>query len=279
MFDKLVGQGWKSKKNTCMNKKIFTEKLIVATSQYFTTEHTRKLYLSLKNDNVPFTFLVFFDGTPKNKIMDLLDIVDLSIIHKGGIHSLTEIGNCLLNLAKGTDAEWLLYSDNDFEYKTGSLKSMLKLIDYYDAISPVKIDHDIEKFKNYNSNETFIDVIGWNDCAWLVNLDKIPWNPYDRFYGPLGFEDAPLQFQLWKNGIRFAVASQAVAFHHCSQDTPYCFTPEEREKYSKEWDKKAEYFKNNNGPSARWFFDNVIMNKEAVERFGFPVYIISESKK
>lgn len=262
-----------------MNKKIFTEELIVATSQYYTTEQTRKLYLSLKNDGIPFTFLVLFDGTPKDKIMDLMDIVDLSITHKKGIHSLPEIDNCLLDLAKTTDAKYYLYSSNDFEYRKGALTSLMAQIKDFDAISPVKIDHDRERFERYSSDEKPIEVVGWNDCAWLVKLDKIPWNPYDRFYGPLGFEDAPLQYRLWKSGVRFGVDPQAVAFHYCSIDTPHCFTPEDRARFSAEWDQKAEYFQTHNGPSAKWFFKNAVKNKEAIDRFGFPVYIIPKETK
>ena len=256
-----------------MNKKIFTENLIVATSQFYTVEQTRVLYNSLKEDGIPFTFLVFFDGTPKEKIMQLMDIVDLSIIHKEGIHSLPEIDNCLMNLAKTTDANYYLYSSNDLEYKKGSLVSMMTQIKDFDVVSPVKIDHDRERFQKYSSNEAPIEVVGWGDCGWLLRLDKISWSPYDRFYGPLGFEDAPLQYRLWKEGVRFVVDPQAVAFHYCSVDTPHCFTPEKRKEYSDEWGVKAKYFKRKNGPSAEWFFDNAVMNKEAIKQFGYPVYI------
>lgn len=257
-----------------MNKKIFSKEVIVATSQYFATDFTRKLFNSLVNDDIIFSFLVLFDGTPINKINELSDIVDIGLIFKEPIHSLPEIGNCLINAAKATDAKYFLYSDNDFEYKKGSLVSMLSYFNRFDVISPIKIDHDRYKFDNYSSDDKAIEVVGWNDCAWLIKLDKISYNPYDRFYGPLGFEDAPLQFKLWQEGIKFAVDPKAVAFHSCSQDTKFCFSQEDRAKYSKEWDFKAKYFRENNGEKAEWFFQNAIMNAEAIKQFGFPVYII-----
>lgn len=257
-----------------MQKKIFSEKIIVVTSQYFTTELTRRLFESLKQDNVKFTFLVLFDGTPLEKILDLSDIVDISIISKQEIHSLPEIFNILHNTAKSTDAEYLLYSDNDIEYKKGSLASIFSLIDKYDVVSPVKIDDDREKFDTYYSEEKPTEVIGWNDSAWFVKLDKIRFSPFDRDYGPFGFEDALVQFQLYRDNASFVVDNQAVAFHHCSQDTAYCFTRENRKKYSQEWDLKAETFVKNNGEKGKWFLDNVIKNAEGVKRFGFPVYIL-----
>jgi hypothetical protein len=256
-----------------MDKKIFSEKIIVATSQYITTDYTRRMIESIKQDNIDFTSLVVYDGTPLDKILDLNDIVDLSVSIKKGVHSLPELNNIIVNIAKSTDAEYLLYSDNDFEYKQGSFASMCSLLRKYDVISPVKIDHDKNKFNSYFSNEDPTEVIGWNDCAWFIKLDKLSYNPFDRKYGPLGFEDAPLQFRLWKEGVSFVVDNRAVAFHHCSQDTPYCFTPEDREKYSKEWDLKAKYFIESNGPSAQWFFDNVIKNSEAIKEFGYPVFV------
>lgn len=256
-----------------MYKKIFSEEIIVATSQYFATDFTRKLFSSLSNDNIRFTFLILFDGTSIDKINELSDIVDIGLVFKKPIHSLPEIGNCIVNTAKATDAKYLLYSDNDFEYRKGSFSSMFSYLGKFDVVSPVKIDHDYNKFENYFSDSEAIEVIGWNDCAWLIKLDMISYNPYDRFYGPLGFEDAPLQFKLWQDGIKFAVDPKAVAFHHCSQDTQFCFSQEDREKYSKEWDLKAKYFRENNGEKAEWFFQNAIMNAEAIKRFGFPVYI------
>lgn len=256
-----------------MDKKVFTEKIIVATSQYYTTESTRRLFNSLKQDGIPFTFLVVFDGTSREKIKSLEDIADISIVFKTEIHSLPELFNSIINVVKGTDAQFLFYTDNDLEYKEGSFKSMVSLLGMFDIISPVKIDHDRKKFDEYFSAEDPVEVIGWNDCAWFSDLSKIPFNAYDRFYGPIGFEQEPLQFKLWKDSLSFAVDRRAIAFHYCSQDTPFCFNPEDRKKYSDEWDKKAEYFKNNNGPSAKWFFDNVVMNAEAIRQFGFPVYV------
>ena len=257
-----------------MDKKTFTEKIIVMASQYYTTEFTRKLYESLKKDNIPFTFLVVFDGTPFEKIESLKDIVDIGIILKQGVHSLPELWNCGFNLAKASDAEFLMICGNDTEFKKGSFRSMVSLVEKYDMISPVKIDHDRERFESYFSEEEPVEVIGCNDSAWLIRLAKITYNAIDRKYGPLGFEDVPFIYQLWKDGSRFVVDRKAVVFHHCSKDTPYCFSPEDRKKYSAEWDLKADYFKANNGPSAKWFFDNVLMNVEAIKRFGYPVYIL-----
>jgi len=256
-----------------MGPKQFTEKILVATSQYYTVEFTKKLYESLKKDGIPFTFLVAFDGTPREKIQSLMDIVDISLIFKKPIHSMPEIWNPIFNLAKSTDAEFLLICNNDLEFKEGSFKKMISLTDKWDVISPVKIDKDIEKFNAYQSNEEPVEVIGFADSAWFLRLNKVNWNPEDRNYGPFGFEDVPFVYQLWRNGARFVVEPKAVVLHHCSQDTAYCFSPEDREKYSKEWDKKRDYFLATHGPDAKWFFDNVVTNAEGIKKFGYPVYI------
>jgi len=255
-------------------KQLFTKKLIVATSQYFTTDYTRKLYESLKQDGIDFTFLVGFDGSAKEKIDDIADIVDISLRFKYEIHSIPEIWNCLFNIAKSSDAEFLLICCNDIEFKKGSLQAMVALTDKYDAISPVKIDNDVKKFEAYESNDYPIEVIGCNDSVWFLRIEKIPWNPEDRRYGPFGFEDVPFMFRLWKDGVKFVVEPKAIVLHHCSSDTAYCFSPIDRKKYSDEWDAKRDFFLANNGPDAKWFFDNIVMNQEAIKKFGFPVKIL-----
>jgi uncharacterized pyridoxamine 5'-phosphate oxidase family protein len=255
-------------------KKVFTKKLIVATSQYFTTDYTRRLYESLKQDNIDFTFLVAFDGSAEEKVYDISDIVDISLRFKSEIHSMPEIWNCLFNIAKSSDAEFVMFCDNDVEFKKGSLQKMLELTDRYDAISPVKIDNDTEKFKMYESNDDPVEVIGCNDSVWLLRLSKIFWNPENRKYGPFGFEDVPFMYNLWKNDVKFVVEPKAVVLHHCSQDTAHCFSSDDRKKYSDEWDAKRDYFLANNGADAKWFFNNIIMNQEAIKRFGFPVKIL-----
>ena len=260
-------------------RKNFTENIIVATSQYYTIDYTRRLYESLRQDGIPFTFLVGFDGTSREKVNNLSDIVDIGLVFKREIHSMPEIWNCLFNLAKSTDAEFLLICCNDLEYKKGSFRSMVALTDRYDAISPIKIDNDLERFNNYQSDEEPIEVIGCNDSSWFLRIERIPWNPENRYYGPFGFEDVPFMFRLWKSGLRFVVEPKAVAFHHCSQDTSHCFTPEDRKKYSEQWDSKRDYFLAHNGPDARWFFDNVIMNQEAIRKFGYPVFIPKGGRK
>lgn len=259
-----------------MRKKIFSENVIVATSQYYTTELTKNMLLSLKQDGINFTSLVLFDGTPEEKIRAIRDMADISIVFKNPIHSLPEILNCLINIAKTTDAEYFMFADNDLEFKKGSFKSMLSTIGKYDAVSPIKIDQDRERFEAYCSDEDPIEVIGWNDGAWLVKLNKLPMNPFDRRYGPYGFEDAPVIYKLWRNNLTFAVEPKAVVYHYCSQDTACCFSPENRKRYSDEWDTKAKYFRETNDISAEWFFKNVIMNEEACKRFGFPAYIIKQ---
>jgi len=266
------------KKDFKMQKKVFTEKIIVATSQYYTVDYTRKFYESLKQDGIPFTFLVAFDGTSRERVSSLSDIVDIELAFKNKIHSIPEIWNCIFNLAKSSDAEFLLLGCNDTEYKKGSFKKMVALTDKYDAISPIKIDNDIDGFDAYESDEDPIEVIGCNDSSWFFRINKIPWNLEDRQYGPFGFEDVPLIYQLWKNGMRFVVEPKAVILHHCSQDTGHCFTPEDRKKYSEEWDSKRDYFLAHNSPDAKWFFDNVIMNQEAIEKFGYPVFIQKRKK-
>ena len=262
-----------------MNKKVFTEKIIVATSQYMTVDYTRKLYNSISKEGIPFTFMVAFDGTPKAKRDSLEDIVDIGLNFKQEIHSIPEIWNCIFNLSKSTDAEFLLICDNDQELKHGSFTRMVSLMNKWDVISPVKIDKDVERFNSYCSNEEPVEVIGFNDSTWFLRLSKVKWNPEDRKYGPFGFEDVPFVYDLWRNGARFVVDPQAVTFHYCSQDTGNCFNPVDREKYSKEWDKKRDFFLATNGPDAQWFFDNVIMNAEGIKRFGYPVFIKKEIDK
>lgn len=254
-------------------KKTFTEKIIVLTSQFYTTEFTRKFYNSLKKDGIPFTFMVGFDGTPGEKVRSISDIVDISLVFKKEIHSIPEIWNCLLNVAKASDAEYAMICCNDVEFKEGSFKSLVELTGEYDVISPVKIDKDLDRFNAYDSQEELAEVVGANDSVWFINLKKLDFNHEDRRFGPFGFEDVPFMYKLWRNGARFVVEPKAVVFHHCSQDTAFCFTPEDREQYSKEWDLKRDYFLRTHGPDAEWFFKNVVMNQEAVKRFGYPVYI------
>lgn len=263
-----------------MWEKKFTERIIVATSQYHTTEFTRKFYDSVKQDGIPFTFLVGFDGTPKEKIDSISDIVDIGVTFKNPVHSIPEIWNCILNVAKSSDAEFIMLCCNDIEFKKGSFEALVDIsktykngLPIFDVISPVKIDKDIEKFKAYSSQEDIVEVIGANDSVWFIRLHKLNWNHEERDYGPFGFEDVPFMYELWKNNARFVVEPKAVILHHCSQDTAYCFTPEDRAMYSKEWDIKRDYFLKDNDSNKKWFFDNVIMNAEGIKKFGYPVYI------
>jgi len=256
-----------------MGPKQFTEKIIVATSQFIRNDLTRDLFLSLESDGVPFTSLVLFDGTPKEKIS--LQNVDIAIIVEKPIHSMPEIFNIIFNLAKSTDAEFIMFCDNDIKFKKGSFQRLSVLTKSYDVISPLKIDKDLEKFKSYFSTEAPVEVIGSNDSVWFFRLNKIPWSPEDRI-GPFGFEDVIINYKLWRNGATFVVDPKAVVFHHGSQETSDCFLPADRERYSGEWDSKRDRFLKDNGSEGKWFFDNVIMNQEGIKRFGYPVFVLEK---
>lgn len=256
-----------------MGPKQYIEKIIVTTSHYLRTDLTRKFLLSLKQDNVPFTSLVAFDGTPEEQTFESLIDVDIALYFKKPIHSLPEIMNQLFNFSKFSDAKFVMFCDNDIEFKKGSFKRMSELIEQYDVVSPIKIDGDYGKFLDYSSNEDLINVIGSNDSVWFFRLDKLSINPIER-NGPFNFEDVPLNYNLWMNKAKFVVDPQSVVFHHGSQETGNCFTPEDRKIYSDEWDAKRDLFLKSRGSDAQWFFNNVVMNQEGVKRFGYPVYII-----
>jgi len=255
-----------------MGPKQVTERILVITSQFLRTDLTKNLLSSLKKDGIPFSFMVAFDGTPEKEMKNLLEEIDIALFFKKPVHSTPEIINPLFNFAKFSDADFVMFCDNDVEFREGSFRRLVALMDRYDVISPVKIDKDYEKFRNYSSDDKPVEVIGSNDSVWFFDLEKVPLNPLDRI-GPLGFEDVPLNYKLWRNGAKFVVDPKAVVFHHGSQETPYCFSPEERKKYSDEWDLKRDLFLRNHGPDAKWFFNNVIMNGEGIKRFGYPVFI------
>lgn len=257
-----------------MNPKRYVENIIVATSQYLRTDLTRKLFNSIKQDNVKFTSLVAFDGSPRKEMFDLLDDIDIALYFKKAIHSTPEIINQLFNFAKLSDAEFVMFCDNDIEFKKDSFKRIVGLMmSGYDVVSPIKIDKDYEKFKNYFSNEEPIEVIGSNDSVWFFRLDKLALNPLERT-GPFNFEDVALNYNLYKNNAKFVVDMQSIVFHHTSQETENCFSIEDRQKYSSEWDMKRDLFLKDNSLDKKWFFNNVIMNSKNVDKFGFPAYIL-----
>lgn len=256
-----------------MGPKQYTENIIVITSQYLRTDLTKKLFKSLRQDNIKFTSLVAFDGSPRCEMLDLLDDIDIALFFKKAIHSTPEIINQLFNFAKLSDAEFVMFCDNDIEFKAGSFKKLVDLMKDYDVVSPIKIDSDYEKFKSYESNENPIEVIGSNDSVWFFRLSKLALNPLERT-GPFNFEDVALNYNLMKNNAKFVVDPQAVVFHKASQETGNCFTVEDRQKYSSEWDLKKELFLKDGNLDKKWFFDNVTMNSKAIKKFGFPAYIL-----
>lgn len=257
-----------------MGPKQYTKKIVVATSQYLRTDLTRKLFSSLRQDGIDFTSVVAFDGSPKTEMFDILDDIDIVLYFKQAIHSIPEIINQLFNFAKLSDAEFVMFCDNDIEFRKGSFSRMVDLMKNHDVVSPIKIDNDYEKFKNYSSNENPIKVVGSNDSVWFFRLEKLPLNPLERI-GPFGFEDVGVNYKLWKNNAKFVVDPQAIAFHHGSQETGHCFTAEDRKKYSNEWGLKRDLFLKENGVDAKWFFNNVVMNQQGtIKRFGFPVHIL-----
>src|SRR4030042_4547255 len=99
--------GWR------MGLKRVTEEIIVATSQFIRTDLTKRLFSSLRDDGIPFTSMVFFDGTPEKEMKNILNDIDIALYFKTSIHSIPEIVNCLFNFAKCSDAKLVIFCDND----------------------------------------------------------------------------------------------------------------------------------------------------------------------
>lgn len=244
--------------------------LIVAISQYKAYEYTARCLVSLHRDSIPMTTLLLSDGSPIRNLERMQYYYNIIIHIKKGIHSLPELWNLMFGCAKLTEAKYLLWSGCDMEFRAGSLRSMMQYINDYDVVSPIKIDNDVNKFHEYKpEGEIVVDAIGCNDSVALFNLEKMPFNVFNKQYGPYQFEISAAAFELWKNGCTFCIDKNAVVFHHCNKDIEY--SPEVR-KDSSNWDKKRDYFLANNGDAGKWFCEHSIMNSESVKEFGFPVY-------
>jgi len=257
-----------------------SEELVVAISQYKAVDYTLNALKCIENEGIPFTSLILFDGTPVsfNKTI-LRDKADISIDIQDGIHSLPHIWNILYGVAKlCKGAKYLYWQDCDIELQPGSLVSMLDNMKVYKShiVSPLKIDNDSEKLKDYNHEPShpLRGILGFNDSSVLFDLNKLPFFPFEYEYAPYQFEITALSYELWKQGLKSRLDCRAVAFHHCSSDIQH--SPEERQLGSSTWDQKLEIFKekHKDEPKMQWFVDNVIMNSENASKYGFPCYLL-----
>lgn len=261
-----------------------SQELIVAISQYYSVEYTVRALEKLKEENIPFTTLILFDGTPildfgpiQSYARRLLNETDVSVCIKKRINSLPHIWNIMFGVAKLTKAKYLFWQGSDMEIKKGSLRSMYESIKKYDVINPVKIDEDKKRFDEYQPiSSNLIKCAGINDSAAMFRLDKMPFFPFDEAYAPYQFETSALGYELWRKGCSMAIDSNAVIFHHCSKDIEH--SPKERKIGSENWDKKRDYFKKNADADKLWFLQESILNSEIVKEFGFPVYIYPEEE-
>ena len=257
------------------DKKLSSE-LVVGVSQYLTVEYTRVMLESVKKENIPFTSLVLYDGTPKEKIDYLQDIVDIGVTIKNQVHSLPHIWNVLWGMAKLLKAKYLLFTHSDIEFREGSIKSMLDLAEKFDIVSPIKIDNDREKFDKYIPLYSRPQkIIGFNDSVIIINLEKLKFFPFDYIYSPYQFEISALCYDLWKQGFSSVLDPNAVVFHYCSQDVKFC--PEERALGVGLYDKNKERFVKAGGSGEelerKGFLEQCIMNGEIASKIGFPCYL------
>jgi len=274
-----------------------TEDLVVAISQYRTVEYTLKALVVLKDEGIPFTSLVLFDGSRSINVAgtcviypevlfdfhELYNIANLFIDIRQPIHSLPHIWNLMFGAAKLTRAKYMFWQGSDMEIKPGALKSMMGLIEKYDIVNPIKIDNDMEKFKNYTPIYDKPQLIaGINDSAALFRLDKLPFFPFDYEYAPYQFETSALGYKLWRMGLTSVLDPNAVIFHHVSKDIENC--SKEREIGSSTWDKKRDIFLKKDPEKPGWvdnekkfFLEKSIMNSEVANKIGFPVHIYGDT--
>lgn len=255
-----------------------SEDLIVAVSQYKTVNYTWEFFRILDLDNTPaFTKLILFDGTHVADRSHLNGVADIEIVLKGRINSLPSIWNMLFGMAKLTRAKYLLWAGSDMKFRKDSVNSMLQLMisdPEIDIVSPIKIDNDMDKFDNYAPVFTDTkEIIGFNDSAALFRLDKMPFFPFEYEYAPYQFESTALAYRLWKSDCKSVLDRNAVIFHYCSKDIEH--SPDERKIGSETWDEKLEIFKDKNieDEHMQWFVDNVILNSNNANKFGFPCWV------
>lgn len=256
-----------------------SEEIIVVISQFIITEYTVKAIEALQQDNIPFTTMLLFDGTPIDRVVPLYKYADIYIHIREKIHSLPHLWNILWGAAKLTRAKYLFFQNADMEIKKGSFASMYKLIKDFDIVSPVKIDNDRERFDSYKPlYDKVQSIVGFNDSSIMIKLDKLPFFPFDYDYAPYQFEMTALSYDLWRKGLTSVLDPNAVIFHHRSKDIEFC--PKEREIGSTTWDKKKERFLKKNRKNPNWpdnekkfFVDHVVMNSEIANKVGFPCLI------
>ena len=252
-----------------------SEELIVAISQYKTVDFTRRAIEELKKDIIPFTTLILFDGTSKEDKERISDIADISIVLNHRVNSLPHIWNMMFELAKLTSAKYLFWQGSDMVLKPGGLRSMLELAKYkgYDCVSPIKIDKDEEKYKNYISlSDEEIRCAGINDSACLFRMSALKDIVFDEMYAPYQFETSDFGYQLWrKNSTTQCIDTSAVMLHYCSKDIEH--SPTERDFGSRTWDAKRDYFLKDADEQKRFFCENSIMNSKNANIYGFPVYV------
>lgn len=260
-------------------EKEVSKDLIVAISQYKTVQYTDDALIVLENDNTPaFTTLILFDGTPVEDRAYLCDVADIEIIIKKRINSLPDIWNMLFGMAKLTRAKYLYWQGSDMVLKPDSLNSMYQLMlndSSIDVVSPIKIDNDRDKFDNYKPVfDKPKEIIGFNDSVALFRLDKMPFFPFEYEYAPYQFESTALSYLLtYKYGCKSILDPNAVIFHYVSKDIEH--SPEERKIGSETWDAKLQIFKEKNkaDDNMQWFVDNVIMNSDNANKYGFPCWV------
>jgi hypothetical protein len=272
-------------------KKDVSDDLIVAISQFWTVDYTIKAVEALRQDCIPFTLLILFDGTPMTAGMPfdyakLMHMADIAVRIKRRINSLPHIWNIMFGAAKLTRAKYLLWQGSDMEFRPGSLKSMLELIRGYDIINPVKIDRIREKFDDYQPiYDRPKPIAGINDSAAMFQLDSMPFFPFEYRYAPYQFETSALGYRLWSMELDSVLDPNAVIFHYCSRDIQH--SPIERELGSSTWDEKKAWFLDNlyidrmlhlrdSKENREWFMEKSIMNSEMANKVGFPCYLLED---
>jgi hypothetical protein len=251
-----------------------SEELIVCISQYKTVDYTEKAIRALKEDGIKFTTLLLFDGTSEEDINKIKSLADISIHLQKRANSLPHIWNMMFALAKLTNAKYLFWQGSDMIMRSGGLRSMLSQIKYkdYDCVSPIKIDKDEEKFKNYVAlSDKEIKCAGFNDSACMFKTKILDYRCFDEIYAPYQFETSALAYELWRNNAKMCIDTSAVMLHYCNKDIEH--SPSERDYGSRTWDMKRDYFLKNADDKKKWFCEKSIMNAASANIYGFPIHI------
>jgi len=249
-----------------------SEDLIIAIPQYKTVDYTIRALNLLRKENIPFTSLVVFDGTPGKELCDADTYADIYLRMQTRVSSMPHLWNLMFGIAKLTKAKYLLYHCSDIEIRPGALQSMYNLIKRYDVVSPIKIDGDRKKFENYKiGNRTPLLCAGMNDAICMYNLAKIQFKPFNEIYAPYQFCETAYAYELWRSGCSMVIDPGAVVFHYGSVDIANC--PAERKFGSETWDQKRDYFMQDADNEKRFFLEKSIMNSANANIYGFPVHV------